>query len=157
MAQQPNVELSPADLPRPVLEPAPARRQRIPRPGVITVPEEKPSGPGFGTPGPDTGWALRIISSAVLGDDSPALRKLLAALMGARAAHFGRAPLHEDLEVALALLGLRHRRTEELDIRRDRWVIITGHEKSPGRTAVAEAGEDLYRSLSELDPDSVAG
>lgn len=155
MAQQPNVELSPADLPKPALEPAPARRQRIPRPGVITVPDDKPTGAGFGTPGPDTGWALRIISQASLEEDSPALRKLLAALMGARAAHFGRAPIHEDLEVALAIVGLGHRRSEELDARRERWVTLTAHEKSPGRFAVADAGADLYRSQSELD--TVAG
>lgn len=153
MAQQPNVELSPGDLPRAVLEPAPARRQRIPRPGVITVPDEKPSGPGFGNPGPDTGWALRIIGQADhLPEDSPALRKLLAALMGARAAHFGRAPIPEDLEVALDLVGLGDRRFEELDARRERWIAVTSHEKSPGRTAVAESGDDLYRPPSAFDP-----
>lgn len=152
MAQQPNVELSPGDLPRPVLEPAPARRQRIPRPGVITVPDEKPTGPGYGTPGPDTGWALRIVGRAELPEDDPYLRKLLAALMGARAAHAGRAPIHEDLEVGLALLGLRNRRSDELDARRREWIAATIHEKSPGRTAVAEAGGDLYRDLDELDP-----
>lgn len=152
MAQQPNVELSPGDLPRAVLEPAPARRQRIPRPGVITVPDEMPTGPGFGTPGPDTGWALRIIGQADLPEDTPGVRKLLAALMGARAAHFGRAPIHEDLEVGLALLGLRNTRSGELDARRRNWVAATIQEKSPGRTAVAEAGEDLYRDLAVLDP-----
>lgn len=152
MAQQPNVELSPGDLPKAVLEPAPARRQRIPRPGVITAPDEKPSGPGFGTPGPDTGWALRIIGQTDLPEDTPALRKLLSALMGARAAYFGRAPIHEDLEVALALVGLGHGRSEELDARRERWIAVTSHEKSPGRTAVAESGDELYRSPSDLDP-----
>lgn len=152
MAQQPNVELSPGDLPKAVLEPAPARRQRIPRPGVITAPDEKPSGPGFGNPGPDTGWALRIIGQTDLPEDTPALRKLLAALMGARAAYFGRAPIHEDLEVSLALVGLGDRRSEDLEARRERWIAVTSHEKSPGRTAVAEAGDDLYRSSSDLDP-----
>lgn len=152
MAQQPNVELSPGDLPKPVLEPAPARRQNIPRPGVITRPEEKPTGAGFGTPGPDTGWALRIISRTELPEDGPSLRKLLAALMGARASHFGRAPIREDLEVALELVGLEDRRSDELDARRERWIAITSHEKSPGRTAVAEVGDDLYRAASGLDP-----
>lgn len=154
MAQQPNVELSPGDLPKAVLEPAPARRQRIPRPGVITTPAEMPTGPGYGTPGPDTGWALRIIGQTDLPEGPPGFRKLLAALMGARAAHFGRAPIYEDLEVALALLGLRNRRSGELDARRERWIATTSHEKSPGRTAVAEAGEDLYRDLSDLDPSA---
>lgn len=152
MAQQPNVELTPGDLPKPVLEPAPARRRNLPRPGVITRPDEKPNGAGFGTPGPDTGWALRIINLAELPEDSPGLRKLLASLMGARAAWFGRAPTREDLEVALALVGLGNRRSEELDARRRRWIAVTSHEKSPGRTAVSEVGDDLYRALSDLDP-----
>lgn len=150
MAQQPNVELTPGDLPKAVLEPAPARRQRIPRPGVITAPAEKPSGPGFGTPGPDTGWALRIINRSDIPEDHPTLRRLLAALMGARAAHFGRAPIYEDLQVALELVGLGDRRSDELDARRRHWMAATSHEKSPGLQAVAEAGDDLYRELADV-------
>lgn len=150
MAQQPNVELDPSDLPVPVLEPAPARRQGAPRPGIITRPDEMPRGAGFGTPGPDTGFALRIIAGSEVPEDSPGLRKVLAALMGARAAYFGRAPTHEDMEVGLELLGLGSRRGPELDGRRRRWITVTSHEKSPGRAAVAEAGGELYRDLASL-------
>lgn len=143
MAQQPNIELMPGDLPKMALEPAPARRP-VKRPGLITTPAEKPDGPAFGTPGPDTGWALRVISQSDVPEDTPTLRKVLAALMGARAAHFGRAPTHSDLLVALELVGLGLERSPELDERRQRWMEAVSHEKSPGRQAVAEAGEALY-------------
>jgi hypothetical protein len=151
MAQQPHVDLSPSELPRPVLEPAPARRDRPRRPGTITAPDEKPEGGAFGTPGPDTGWALRILSTADLPEDGPRLRQVLAALMSARAAHYGRAPVPEDLEVALTLAGLGRNRSDELDARRERWVVTAAHEKPPGRTAVAEAGEDLFLDAAHAD------
>src|SRR5690606_2740321 len=98
MAQQPNVEISPWDLPAPVLEPSPARRQKTRRPGVILDPDDMPESPWFGTPGPDTGFALRIISQAGVAEDDARLRTVLAALMGARASHFGRAPTRHDLD-----------------------------------------------------------
>lgn len=147
MAQQPNVEISPWALPAPVLEPPPARRQRTRRPGVILTPDDKPKDPRFGTPGPDTGFALRIIRHAGVVEDDPRLRTVLAALMGARASHFGRAPTRYDLDVALELVGLGEKRSEELDARRERWLDALSHERPPGRTAVAEAGEELYRPL----------
>lgn len=145
MAQQPNVEISPWDMPAPVLEPPPARRQKTRRPGVILTPDDKPKDPRFGTPGPDTGYALRIISLAGVAEDHPRLRQVLAALMGARASYFGRAPVRGDLDVALELVGLGEKRSEELDARRERWLEVLAHERPPGRTAVAEAGDELYR------------
>lgn len=151
MAQQPHVDLSPSELPRPVLEPAPARRGLPRRPGTITAPDEKPEGGVFGTPGPDTGWALRILSTADLPEDGPRLRGVLAALMSARAAHFGRAPVPEDLEVALTLVGLGRNRSDELDARRERWTTAASHEKSPGRTAVGEVGDDLFLDAVHAD------
>jgi len=149
MAQQPNVELTPEDLPKVALEPAPARRP-VKRPGLITTPAEKPDGPAFGTPGPDTGWALRVIDHVDLPGDTPRFRKVLAALMGARAAHYGRAPTHSDLVVALELVGLGDDRSPELDERRERWMEAVSHEKSPGRTAVADAGEALYAKKDRI-------
>ena len=148
MAQQPHLEITASELPVPTLEPPPARRQRVPRPGTITRPEDKPEGGAFGTPGPDTGWALRILATADLADDNPRLRQVLAALMSARAAHFGRAPIPEDLEVALALAGLGEPRSDALDVRRQRWVTGAAHERSPGRSAVAEVGPDLFLDVA---------
>lgn len=152
MAQQPNVELSPTDLPTPVLEPAPARRQKIPRPGVITTPAEKPTGPGYGTPGPDTGWALRVVAKSDLPDGvTPRIRRLLAALMGARAAYFGRAPTYGDLQLALHLVGLGEKRTDELAARRRRWLAAMSHERNPGGLAVDEAAPDLFGDPGRIE------
>lgn len=147
MSRQPNIELRPADKPRTVLRPGPARRWRPSmRPGVITSADQMPRGEGFGTPGPDTGWALRLIERADIPDSSPGLDKLLTALMSARASSFGRAPIWEDLEVALALCGLGEPLSEHLADRRQRWVKAVSHEKPPGRLALSEVGMELLRS-----------
>ena len=147
MAQQPNLELDPTARPRSVPGPDHARRWRpSDRPGVITTPDQVPRGEGFGTPGPDTGWALRLIDRAGLAERSPGLDKVLAALMGARAAAFGRAPTLEDLEVATILAGIGDGLPAHLTERRERWVDATAHERPPGRTALAEVGIDLLRS-----------
>lgn len=151
MATQPNIELDPDDLPRPSLPPAPARRWTpAVKPGVVTVPGDMPRGPVYGTPGPDTGWALRIIR-LVEGDDVPVpLRTLLAAFMSARAAARGRAPIREDLEVAKVLCGLGDGLPEYLSERRRRWLAELGHESRKGGRALAEVGDDLLLSPDEL-------
>ena len=144
MAQQPNVEIAPEQMPTPGLEPSPARRDKPIRPGLIMTPEDKPEGPAYGNPGPDTGFALRIIEYAGVADGDDRLRQVLAALMGARAAHFGRAPTHGDLQVALHLVGLDGEKRDELDTRGEAWLAALSHERTPGQTAVAEAGDALY-------------
>lgn len=150
MATQPNIELDPDDLPRAPLPPAPARRWTPEvKPGVVTVPGDVPRGPVFGTPGPDTGWALRIIR-LVEGDVPAPLRTLLAALMSARAAAFGRAPIREDLEVAKILCGLGDGLPEHLSERRRRWLAELRHESRKGGRALAEVGDDLLLSPDEL-------
>jgi hypothetical protein len=149
MGQQPSVEISPADLPRAVLEPDPPRRWRPTRPGVITGPEKMRAGGAFGTPGPDAGFALRIIREFDIPDRSEALEGVLAALMGARASRFGRAPIPEDLAAALAVSGYGEGLPPEVASRRERWVAATAHEASPGRMAVAEVDPDLLRETPD--------
>ena len=73
---------------------------------MITAPDQVPRGGAFGTPGPDTGFACRLIRAADLPDRSEELEQVLAALMAARASHFGRAPTVEDLEVAKLVCGI---------------------------------------------------
>jgi hypothetical protein len=147
MAQQPNIELLLAARPRAVLRPGPARRWRpSDRPGVITAPGQVPRGDQFGTPGPDTGYALTLIERTELPDRSEGLVKVLAALMGARAASFGRAPTVEDLEVAKLLSGIGDGLPDHLVDRRARWVEATAHETPPGRSALADVGPDLLRN-----------
>ncbi len=150
MAQEPNVEITEDDLPRPMLQPGVPRRW-APPPGTITKPDEKPSGGSFGTPGPDTGWALKIINRSEIPEDGSRIRKVLAALMSARAAHFGRAPVPADLSVALLLAGLGRQKSESLDERRDRWVEAAAQERTPGRSAVAEVGSVLFQDLAHAD------
>ena len=106
MGQQPNVEIDPSDLPRPVPDTDPPRRWRPTRPGVIVSPDQMPWGGAFGTPGPDTGYGMKLVREADLPERTDGLESVLAALMAARASLFGRAPVIEDLEVAKLLAGL---------------------------------------------------
>jgi len=158
VAQQPNIELDPSDLPRHGLDTAPARRWSAKdKPGVISAPGQVPSGGTFGTPGPDTGWALKIIRH-VGGEMETNLESVLAALMSARAASFGRAPIPEDLAVAKLLCGMGEGLPLELSSRRRRWVNAVPHEPSKGRAAVAEVDLDHLRMKpDELRPTLSSG
>ncbi len=138
MAQQPNIEIAGEERPREDLDTAPARPWTPDsKPGVITTPAEMPRGGAFGTPGPDTGWALRIIRTLDPQED-PDLEALLAALMAARAAALGRAPIPQDLVVAKLFAGLVEGVPEFLSERRRRWLAAVPHERAKGRIAVAE-------------------
>lgn len=144
MGQQPNIELEESDLPRKTPEPAPARRWRPTKPGLITSPEEKPTGGAFGNPGPDHGYALRIISSFELPDTDPNLRSVVAGLTMARAAAQGRAPVREDVEAALILCGYGEDLPQSLADRRRGWLEAAPHERRPGQTAVADVEPRLF-------------
>ena len=149
MGQQPNLELSAAQLPRPTPEPPPAKSWRPTKPGVITRPDQVPQGGSFGSTGPDAGWALRLLSQAKLPDEDPDLKAVLAALMTARAAALGRGPIMEDLEVALVLCGYGFEANPEVIERRERWKGAVPHETRPGHTAVAETDLDLIVNKPE--------
>ena len=109
MGQQPNIELEIADLPRPVAHPAPARRWSPQRPGDFDSPEAVPRGTGFGTVGPDPGYANRLVRGRTLvtapGENAHNARAAVAALAAARAAALGRAPVRGDVDIAILLLG----------------------------------------------------
>lgn len=158
MAQQPNIELDPADLPRRGLDPSPARRWSAKeKPGVITAPGQVPTGGTFGTPGPDTGWALKIIRHMAPQQDENT-EHVLAALMSARAASFGRAPIPEDLEVAKLLCGMGEGLPLQLSARARKWFHAVPHERSKGRTAVAAVDvAHLRMKPAELRQDLVVG
>ena len=64
MAQQPNIEVDRSRAPLPTPEPGPARRGGPARPGLIESPADTEWGGSYGTPGPDTGWAIRLIGLA---------------------------------------------------------------------------------------------
>ncbi len=111
MGQQPNIHLGIEDLPRPEAHPAPPRRWSPQRPGELGSPAEVPWGGGFGTPGPDAGYAYVVLAGrptpAADGENPGDVVAVLAALMAARASRFGRAPVGEDADVAEMLLGYR--------------------------------------------------
>lgn len=144
MGQEPNIEITDGEKPRPVLQPPPAGRWRPSlRPGMITAPDQVPAGGRFGMIGPDAGYALRILSGASLPDPDPDLKAVLGALMVARAAAAGRAPVQEDLEVALILCGYGYEAPDEVVERRRRWVEAVHHDLRPGETVLAEVDRDL--------------
>lgn len=138
MAQQPNVEVTAEELPRPTPQPGPAIKARANKPGIPNGPGDVPRGGPFGTTGPDPGWALRLLSMTDLPDDDPRLPRVVNGLMLARSAVLGRAPVPEDIEVALILCGYMEDPPKEVVERRKRWLAAVPHETRPGETAVAE-------------------
>lgn len=108
MAQQPNIELRISDLPRPVPGSGPQLRWRPSRPGELTG-AGVPWGGAFGTPAPDAGYALKLVADRdlVLAEhehraDADAL---VAAVAAARASRIGRAPVKNDIDAAIIILG----------------------------------------------------
>ena len=150
MGQQPNIELEIADLPRPRPKPDPARAWSPGRPGELGGPEDAQFGAGFGTVGPDSGYALTLVKARDLeladGERRSNTDTALAAVASARAALFGRAPTSQDVDLALVLLGLDPASSE--DLRRDmgearkRWFAAVAHH--PGR---------LHGFIASLDPE----
>jgi hypothetical protein len=149
MGQQPNYELTEKEKPREVLETPPARRWRPTKPGLITSPDQVPSGGRFGAAGPDAGFALRLLAEAELPEDDPNLRGVLQGLMTARAAALGRGPTLEDLDVGLTLCGYGFEANSDVIDRRERWKAAVPHEQRPGRSAVADVDRDLLTANPE--------
>lgn len=104
-----------------------------------------PSGDGFGTPGPDAGFAKTLINRADIRNGTPELEAVLSALMVARASSFGRAPTPRDLEVATVLCGVGINAPDWVNERREHWMHAIAHDKPKGKTAVSEVDRDLLR------------
>ena len=110
MAQPTFVPVPDTDRVRPSI-PAPVpTRARTGRPGEVRAPIP-PSGPGFGTTGPDQGYALSLAHRLaprlrlLAGEDRHDVALGVALLGARRAALAGRAPSIYDLEVAAGLFG----------------------------------------------------
>lgn len=138
MAQQPNVEITGAESPRPVPHPGTAVKWRADKPGLPIGPDDVPGGGYYGTIGPDPGYGMKLVNNAELPDDDPDLRRVLTGLVLSRAAAWGRAPIMEDVEVALIVCGYDDEPPEWVVERRKRWLGASPHEQRPGATAVAE-------------------
>lgn len=109
MGQQPNVPLEIEDLPRHTGHPEAPQRWTPNRPGDLGGPATVPHGGAFGTPGPDAGYALRLLRGRDLpggGHHTNDVVAVVAAVVAARAAAVGRAPGPADVDAALALLKL---------------------------------------------------
>jgi hypothetical protein len=109
VGQEPNIRLGFEDLPRPSPKPAAPGRWRPDRPGELGGPDEVPWGGAFGTPGPDMGFAHRIVRDLDLPGsegDRRDVRAAVVAVMAARSSAIGRAPTAADASVALDLLDL---------------------------------------------------
>jgi len=109
VGQQPNIHLEHADLPRPTDHPGTPRRWSPGRVGEVAAPADVPVGGRFGNPGPDAGYALKLLDGRSLATGRGEHRRdavaAVAAVMSARAAAFGRAPVTGDADVAEVILG----------------------------------------------------
>ncbi|HET8738740.1 MAG TPA: hypothetical protein VFO17_03300 [Acidimicrobiia bacterium] len=124
---------------------------RADKPGLPEGPDDMPGGGLFGTIGPDPGWAVKLVNRAQLPEEDDDLRMVLTALVQTRSAALGRAPVREDLEVALILCGYGYDAPDWAIERRRRWLDAAHHEPRPGMTAVMEVDRDLL----VLKPDRV--
>jgi len=161
MGQEPTFEISPGDLPRTTAEPAPALRWKASRPGDLHAPSDVPWGGAFGTPGPDTGYALKLASDAVYeldaGESRHNVESTLVLIMGARASLFGKAPSADDLGFGLILLGLDSSQEipeavmARLMESRRHWAPRVAHSKSAARALAARLTPQLLGwSLADL-------
>lgn len=108
MAQQPNIELRASDRPEPEAAPNPERRWTPNRPGDLAG-SGVPWGGAFGMPGPDAGYALKLVADRDLvlsahehrGDANA----VVAAVAAARASLAGRGPAKTDVDAAIVILG----------------------------------------------------
>ena len=158
MGQEPNIELGASDAPKATAKPGVPRRWSPDRPAEIKSPADMRWGGAFGRPGPDTGWAIKLIRDcdwdrSERGAES---ERVLAAVVGARASMFGRAPTPQDVEVGLLLMGLRpddvppvvgKRLAEERNV----WLDKSAHEHSKGSAFLAS----LDPALVSASPDRV--
>ena len=167
MAQQPNIEIDPDDLPRQALGPAPARRWSAHRPGDPSGPADVPWGGEYGTPGPDTGYAKHLLSGTPFpldpDEDRSDVIKALAHVMAARASRNGRAPTRKDATVALLLFGLDQagipaRQVARLSAARRLWVprAVAGPSTARGMVA-AIALDDILDPPEEIRARLAAG
>jgi len=138
----------------------PARHLHVPRswtpsrPAELTVPA-LPRGPAMGTPGPDSGFALRLarrfehelrLEERESGHDV----LLGAALVAAkRAALFGRAPSIHDVRFALNLWGFLDDAPPELVEARRAAFSSVSHDYVAQRALVDAVGEETLRLAPE--------
>jgi hypothetical protein len=128
------------------------------RPAELKVPSV-PRGPNFGTPGPDSGFALRLAhrheDDLRLGEGEVAHDVLLGVALVAskRAAVFGRAPCVYDVVFALGLWGFLGEVSPGQQAARREAFSSLSHDYVAQRALVDGVAEETLR----LAPDQVQG
>jgi hypothetical protein len=138
----------------------PARHLHVPgswtatRPAELSVPSA-PRGPAVGTPGPDSGFALRLANrhehDLRLGDGESAHDAVLgvALIASKRAALFGRAPCVYDVDFALGLWGFLGVITPDQQAVRRRAFSALSHDYVAQRALVDRFSEDTLRQAPD--------
>ncbi|MBV8463592.1 MAG: hypothetical protein JO368_09885 [Acidimicrobiales bacterium] len=117
-----------------------------------------PSGPRFGTPGPDQGYALKLARrfeeqlELTEGESAEDTIAGCTAVAMRRAAHFGRAPVIYDTDFAFTLWGFLGGAPEDLVAAREPLFRSAAHHYEQQR-AIADC---VRPSTLPLSPDDVA-
>ncbi len=145
----------------------PARHLHVPgpwttsRPAELVVPTAR-RGPTLGTPGPDSGFALRLAHRFAhelrLGEGETEHDVLLgvALIAAKRAALFGRAPSVYDVQFALHLWGFLDDAPAALQERRRAAFSAISHDYAAQRALVDSTPEEILR-LSPEDARARSG
>ena len=157
MGQQPNIELEISDLPRPQRRPDPARGWVPDRPGELGGPEDMQFGEGFGTIGPDAGYAMSLVKARSFeladGEHRSNTEAGLAAVASARSALFRRGPTGKDVDVAMILLGFDPATPDALKTTlgesRVKWFAAAGHHATNLFDFVASLDADVLRLTAD--------
>lgn len=162
MGQQPNIDLEIADLPRPTDRTRQPRRWAPRRAGELGGPAEVPSGGSFGTPGPDAGYALTLLAGRDIATAPGEHRRdavaAIAAVMSARAAAIGRAPVAGDADVAEVILGYAGPAAGSRAAERTAAVTGMAHHRHRSRALLAGVARDaLTAPLDEVAARVAAG
>ncbi len=162
MGQQPNIELVMADLPRPTEHMGAPRRWSPGRVGELGSPADVPEGGRFGNPGPDAGYALKLLADREIatspGEQRSDAVAAVAAVMTARAASFGRAPVVGDADVAEVILGYAGPAAADSGVSRPVAVAGLAHHPAASRALIAAVDRRaLTASLAEVTGRAGAG
>lgn len=161
MTQPEYVPLQPADKVRPTETLPPARSWRPERPGDLAGPD-RPSGGLFGTPGPDSGYGLKLASDVAAslalsaGEHRSDVEAALFAVGSKRAALFGRAPVRADFATAATILGFWVGAPADLVAWRRVLVAGAGHSYADARMVAAAVPESTLRLRPESLPERLA-
>ena len=110
MPQEPDIDISKIETIKELPMPVPRRTEVRPAENIKPNSDEV-----FGNTGPDSGFALKIVSSYKNIWNSHPRNKVITNLIIFRASHYGRAPTINDLHLVLGLLRISENNTGELN------------------------------------------